>query len=155
MENATKALLIAGAVLIALLLISLGISVVNSGSDSTEQANSAMESTSVFAFNQPYLSFISKSASGTSAKFLTNKILQHNMLVPSTSYNPGEHHIYLNFYSKDNTKTLKHKWKTNDLNEIYNNLSDGKRYKIYVTNCTTHTGGYYNGYIACISIKEL
>ena len=78
MENATKALLIAGAVLVALLLISIAISVVNSGSGSTEQASSSMESTSVYAFNQPYLSLTSKSASGSSAKFLANKILVYS-----------------------------------------------------------------------------
>ena len=128
-------------------------SIFNSNSDATEQANSTMQSAAVQTFNYPYLSFISNSASGSSAKELTNKILQHNMLIGGSSFSAKDHHIYLNIYTKSGD--IKHAWKTSDLQKIYNKISNGSRYKIYVTDCSSYPSGYYNGYLACISIREL
>ena len=154
MENASKALLIAGAVLITIFVISLAISIVTSNSEITNQASSTMETTAVYTFNQQFLFYLDDSATATTAKALTDKILQHNSVVNSSSFSPGNHHIYLNFYPKGESK-ITHKWKTADLKKIYNKISNGSRYKIYVTNCTTHIGGYYNGYVVCLSIREL
>lgn len=44
---------------------------------------------------------------------------------------------------------------------VYDNISNTKRYQIYVTKCNGKDsfgkhfkGGYYNGYVVCLSIKE-
>ena len=46
MENATKALLIAAAVLIAIVLIALGVNLLNAGGDTSEQAGTVGNSLS-------------------------------------------------------------------------------------------------------------
>lgn len=55
MENATKALIIAGAVLIAILLISVGIMVFNASSEPINQATNSSEQQAVQMFNEPFL----------------------------------------------------------------------------------------------------
>ena len=154
MENATKALLIAAAVLVAIFIISLSMSLVNSNAETTNQADSALQSNSTYAFNEQFLYYFGNSVTGNKAKALTNKILYHNAAVNSTTFSAGEHHVYLNFYPKGESK-ITHKWKTSDLQKIYNKILNGARYKISVTNCGTYPGGYYFGYVICISIKEL
>ena len=60
MENAVKALIIAGSVIVTILVISLGISIYNSNSDVTDDANSTMWSTAAFAFNQKFTRYFSQ-----------------------------------------------------------------------------------------------
>ncbi len=57
MENATKALLIAGSVLIAILLIALGMRVFNSGASASKESQSTMQSTAALTFNSQFTSF--------------------------------------------------------------------------------------------------
>lgn len=57
MENATKALLIAGSVLIAILLIALGMRVFNSGASASKASQSTMQTTAVATFNSQFTSF--------------------------------------------------------------------------------------------------
>ena len=159
MENATRALLIAAAVLLAICLISLSLMVFNSSSGMTNQASSTLDSTAVYTHNSKFLSYINKSASSTTTKSLVTTIMQNNAIAnsysSSTSFSADAHHVYLNFYPKDEN-SVSHKWKTKDLSKIHNKISVGAKYKIYVTKgCTKHSGGYYNGYLCCISIKEL
>ena len=54
MENATKALIIAGAVLISILLISVGIMVFNAANDPINQAQSSSEQQAVQMFNEAF-----------------------------------------------------------------------------------------------------
>ena len=55
MENASKALLIAGAILLAIILISLGIFVVNQGSDLVR--NNGMSQAQKISFNQRFTQY--------------------------------------------------------------------------------------------------
>ena len=154
MENAVKALIIAGSVIVAILIISLGVSIYTSNSDVTNEADSTMGSTAAFAFNQKFSHYFSNSASGSAAKDLVDQVFYNNLSIDSSKFSPGDHHIYLNFYPKTGAE-LTHKWKISDLQNISNQISNGKRYKLYATRCDTYSGGYYNGYLICISIKEL
>lgn len=52
MENASKALLIAGAILLAILLISLGIMIFSQGQDTVN--NSGMSQAAITAFNNKF-----------------------------------------------------------------------------------------------------
>lgn len=54
MENASKALIIAGAILIAILLISVGIMLINQGRDVTETGVSGMQSQKIQTFNSQF-----------------------------------------------------------------------------------------------------
>ena len=57
MENASKALIIAGAILISILLISVGVMVMNSAGDVTGQAGESMQSAAIQSFNADFLNY--------------------------------------------------------------------------------------------------
>ena len=60
MENATKALLIAAAVLVVIVIIALGVRLLNSGSDVSDRAQTVSETTSASAFNAQFSGYIGK-----------------------------------------------------------------------------------------------
>ena len=60
MENASKALIIAGAILISILLITVGIILVNSGRDVTEQGKTSMQSQKIQIFNSQFTPYEGK-----------------------------------------------------------------------------------------------
>ncbi len=77
MENASKALLIAGAILIAILLISVGIMVMNSADDVTGQAESSMQSTAIQTFNAQFSNYAG-TQKGSAIKTLLNTVTSSN-----------------------------------------------------------------------------
>ena len=60
MENATKALLIAGSVLVAILLIAMGMKIFNSTSETTQQSQATMDATAITTFNTQFTGFLNK-----------------------------------------------------------------------------------------------
>ena len=77
MENATKALLIAAAVLIALLIISGGIVIYNQASQTVESVN--MSAQEVQAFNDQFLKYEGKGKRGTEVNALLKTVLNNNI----------------------------------------------------------------------------
>ena len=77
MENATKALLIAGSVLIVILLIAFGMRIFNSTSGTADQVEGTMQTTEMAMFNNKFLSY-SGSQSGSNVKALANVVIAHN-----------------------------------------------------------------------------
>lgn len=57
MENASKALIIAGAILIAILLISVGMILINSGRNVVDQGDAGMQSQQIQTFNSNFTQF--------------------------------------------------------------------------------------------------
>lgn len=57
MENASKALIIAGAILISILLITIGIILINSGRDVTEAGTAGMNSQKIQTFNAQFTAY--------------------------------------------------------------------------------------------------
>ncbi len=57
MENASKALIIAGAILISILLITIGIMLINSGRDVTSTGTSQMNSQKIQIFNGQFTAY--------------------------------------------------------------------------------------------------
>lgn len=78
MENASKALLIAGSVLIVILLIAMGVRVFNSTQGTTEQVEGTMQSTEVAMFNNKFLPYIGNNKSKTDVMSLANNIIASN-----------------------------------------------------------------------------
>ena len=72
MENATKALLIAAAVLVAIIIISLGVYVVSLAQNQMKGAESGL-------FNSTYKSYEGTSVSGTKVKALVDAVYNHNL----------------------------------------------------------------------------
>jgi len=77
MENATKALLIAAAVLIAILLISLGVGVFNSASEQMENAD--LSEYEIQAFNDKFKKYAGEKVSGSEVNALIDTVFNHNL----------------------------------------------------------------------------
>ena len=75
MENASKALIIAGAILLAILLISLGIMIFNQAQDTVD--NSGMSQAEITAFNNKFIKY-EGTQKGSVVKSLINEVLATN-----------------------------------------------------------------------------
>ena len=76
MENASKALIIAGAILISILLIAVGVYVLNNGMDMAKQSNLSAEQ--IQQYNTPFTTYEGTSVKGSQARALCEKIETHN-----------------------------------------------------------------------------
>ena len=76
MENASKALIIAGAILLAILLISLGILIFNQAQGTVN--NSGMSQAEITAFNNKFLKYEGNRQKGSVVKSLINEVLASN-----------------------------------------------------------------------------
>ena len=75
MENASKALIIAGAILLSILLISLGIMIFNQAQDTV--TNSGMTEAELTAFNNKFLKYEGKQK-GTIVKSMIQDVMANN-----------------------------------------------------------------------------
>lgn len=92
MENASKALLIAGAVLIVIVLISVGVLIVNQASGVTDQASDITTSQAVETFNNQFQNYAGIQK-GSSVKTLLSAIATSN----ATNNNTSGHMIKVTF----------------------------------------------------------
>lgn len=76
MENASKALLIAGAILLAILLISLGLLAFRGASDTV--TNNNMDAAEIEAFNMKWEKFIGTNVSASNVNALISSAIAHN-----------------------------------------------------------------------------
>lgn len=84
MENASKALIIAGAILISILLISVGILVMNSTSGVQDEMTSQMDSTQKQSFNAQFTNYAKSNAKASEVKALYNIVNSSNASHDST-----------------------------------------------------------------------
>lgn len=77
MENASKALIIAGAILLSILIISLGIMIFRQASGAVD--NNAMDEVSASAFNQKFTQYEGKNVRGANVNALIETIVQNNL----------------------------------------------------------------------------
>ena len=75
MENASKALIIAGAILLSILLISLGIMIFNQAQDTVN--NSGMSQAEIATFNNQFLKYEGKQK-GSVVKSMINEVIASN-----------------------------------------------------------------------------
>lgn len=78
MENASKALLIAGSVLIVILLIAMGVRVFTSTSGTTDQVEGTMQSTEIAQFNSKFTQYAGEKKSAAQVKALANVVIANN-----------------------------------------------------------------------------
>ena len=83
MENASKALIIAGAILISIILISIGIMVIQAGNGVIDQSGEQMDQQAKQAFNSQFANY-----SGTQRGSTVKSLLQVVMASNSSSSNP-------------------------------------------------------------------
>ncbi len=89
MENASKALIIAGAILIAILLISVGIIVINTINEPLSETDKVSHSQSVEIFNSNFSGY-GGSQKGSAVKSLLNKIGSYGEEAPTLKGDLGD-----------------------------------------------------------------
>ena len=77
MENASKALIIAGAILLAILIISLGILIYNQASSVVQ--DNAMSTVEIQQFNQQFTQYEGTSVRGSTVRALYQAVLSNNV----------------------------------------------------------------------------
>ena len=77
MENASKALIIAGAILLAILIISLGIMIYNQAAGVVN--NNSMTEVEVTTFNQKFEQYLGANVRGANVNSLINAVNTNNM----------------------------------------------------------------------------
>ena len=82
MENATTALLIAAAILVAILIISLGLAVYNKAANATDSAD--LSQAQVQAYNEKFLKYEGTSKRGSEVNALLETVLNYNMTAADT-----------------------------------------------------------------------
>jgi len=78
MENASKALIIAGAILISILLISVAIMVISSTQGTQDQMAQQMDATEKSSFNAQFTNFSGTGRTSTQVKMLFEKVTASN-----------------------------------------------------------------------------
>ncbi len=82
MENASKALIVGGAILIVILLISAGLIVFNSSKGVTDEAEELGELMSAEVFNSQFTQYFGDSVRGSTVKELINRVNTYNAQNP-------------------------------------------------------------------------
>ena len=94
MENASKALLIAGAILLVILIISLGLVVYNQAKESVGSAN--LNQQEIEAFNSKFTAYEGNGISGSQVNQLIQTVISSNQAAKNSGENTG---VYIKFPS--------------------------------------------------------
>lgn len=125
MENASKALIIAGAILLSILIISLGIFIFNQASEITKSSN--LSEVEVLQFNEKFTSFEGNNVRGSEVNTLITRILQNNVA-----------------NQEDKSKQVKLKIEAGETNWNGKNPSESKEYTKGSEVGKAQTGKTYN-----------
>lgn len=147
MENASKALLIAGAILIAILLIAIGMMVFNSANGVIDTAASGMSDNEKEMHNKKFTVYAGM-RSGSTVKSLLDVIEENN----SNSQNHKFERI--RFYDKDKTMMT---GGGSDITSAYldtieNSLSNTATYEIVFGDQVSSVNGTQDGLVSSVNI---
>ena len=137
MENASKALIIAGAILLAILLISLAIMIFNQAQDTVN--NSGMSQAEMQAFNNKFIKY-EGTRKGSEVKALVNEVLASN-----ADANNAKRQVQVNMVSTSGSKT-----KITDTSGI----DTAKTYTVELAYATADKDTKTKGAVSVINIKE-
>ena len=140
MENASKALIIAGAILLAILIIALGVYIFNQAKSSTNMDE--LTNQQVQAHNNTFENY-EGSINGTQAKALIDAIRNNNQTMPDL----GDISVTSNVVSMNNEKD------NSKLADLKNAFQTTSKYTVKITAYET-TEGQYKGYVKAISINK-
>ena len=118
MENATKALLIAAAVLVAILIISLGLVVYNMAAETVGGIN--LSEQEVAAHNETFIRYEGPSQRGSQVNAMLRSVLSHNM----DEENAGKK---VTVYNGTNSTSV---WLSSTATSISKNADTGRTYTV-------------------------
>lgn len=78
MENASKALLIAGAIIVVLVIIAIGMLILNSSTGIFNRATSSMSDKEKTLFNQTFTMYVGSNVSGSQVRSLLQEVISNN-----------------------------------------------------------------------------
>ena len=78
MDNASKALVMAGAILIAVMLISLGVLLFNQGQQVAQNAGQGLNTMAIQSYNSKFNTYFGKNKSYAETKALISAVRTHN-----------------------------------------------------------------------------
>lgn len=139
MENASKALIIAGAILISIVIISLGIIIFNQA-ESVMDPN-AMDEVAVTTFNQKFKAYEGNNVRGANVNTLLERIVQNNLTNSDDTSKQIEVEIKATNWNTGTKPSGK-------ITSISAKASTGKSYKV------TSTPDTKSGYITKITIED-
>lgn len=140
MENATKALMIAGAVLVAILIISVGMMIFSQGSDVINQSSGKINQVEVQAFNNGFDSY-EGDQKGSQVKQLISSVISSN-----ATYEGTQDDKVITVDATGVAKVNKSGNTSADLSTIRSRLTAGSNYKVEFE--------YEKGYIHIIKISD-
>ena len=134
MENASKALIIAGAILLSILIISLGLMVYNNAKSAVGSAD--LSEAEIQAFNAKFTSYVGDNITGSQVNALIQQVITSNQ---SNINSKSGNYVTLTFTNLNgNEKTIS---VTNDVQNTSDNgifqAATGKRYKVEATYSAT------------------
>ena len=133
MENASKALIIAGAIILSILIIALGMAVFNMASNPAQDAAASIESQAAQAFNSTFEPYIKTNITGSSVRSLYDAVRQNNVR------NASDESMIITI---DGATTAA------DINTKRAAIQTGKRYDVTADYSTS------TGYITTITVTE-
>lgn len=144
MENASKALIIAGAILLAIVIISLGLVVVNNSRSAINSGD--MTEQEIQTFNSKFTPFEGGNIGGTNVKTLLQTAAAHNQVNDTQVVK-----ISLKTKKSDGTLELldanKEKTTFDDVTAISTKIVSSRHYKVELA--------YASGRVSAITISEL
>ena len=147
MENASKALIIAGSILITLLLINIAIMTYNSVTGLGDQGKSIRMSQEAISSNSRFSQYFGNKVSGSDVISFLQLVIVNNSQTGNT--------ISIDF-RQSSTTAHSHRSSSLELQEIINMISRSSNYSIGInSSCPNYSNGYRNdGYYGCITIQK-
>ncbi len=133
MENASKALIIAGAILLSILIIGIGMFIYQQATEAIEGAN--MNSEQIEAYNAEFLNY-EGTQSGSSVRALCDRIRNHN----SANQEDTSRQIGIVYGSNGKAKeqsSIDEQILSADVNAVKNEMRSGKRYVVSFVESTS------------------
>lgn len=143
MENASKALIIAGAILLSILIIGLGMVIFNQAKDAL--SNTGMDQQKISAFNDKFEAY-EGDINGTKVKALLDLVKNNNAVVEAES----KIEVEVNGIDGVTIATNK-KYDQAEIAKAKNGFKPGKTYNVVFG---YNTSGEYKGYINKVTITK-
>lgn len=124
MENASKALIIAGAILISILLITVGIMVISSTDGITDEMGSSMSEMEIQSFNSKFTGYEADKQKASQVKALLDKVSATNTSNEATSSSDAK---FVGISFKTGTSTI------TDVDTARQSVKTTKTYKVECT----------------------
>lgn len=152
MENATKALLIAAAVLIAIVLIAMGIKLLSSTQGAMNQSGEVSSDLEASIFNSKFEAYEGKAVRGSQVKQLARKVIQFNETnVKDNSIESGINRYYqdkLVYLDLSDDPDQQHAGSANVITDWISNIDISSTYTVKITKFRS------NGYVEEIKIRK-